>query len=84
MARSQAQDKTILPARLDDAWDLAFEGERTEAEAAYAELPQEGARTTAELAAVVLAGLELRFPCIFNAFCGGCHNFCSLSLLQTL
>src|SRR5712672_2396839 len=75
-------DSLILPARLDDARNLSLEGERTEAETAYAELAKERARTTAELAAVVLAGLELRFPCVFDAFCGSCHFFCSLSLVQ--
>jgi hypothetical protein len=65
----------ILPARLDDARNFSFKGERTEAEAAYAELAKERARTTAELAAVVLAGLELRFLCVFDAFCGSCHVF---------
>src|SRR5260370_41535814 len=52
-----------------------MESKTPEAEAAYAELPEEGAGTTAELAAVVLARLELRFPCIFYAFCGSCHVF---------
>src|SRR6266478_5821577 len=63
----------ILPARLDDARNFSLEGERTEAETAYAELAKERARTTAELAAVVLARLELRFPCVFDAFCCSCH-----------
>src|SRR5258708_37443759 len=72
----------ILPARLDDARNFSLEGERTEAETAYAELAKERARTTAELAAVVLARLELRFPCVFDAFCGSCHVFCSLSLMR--
>src|SRR5271167_3293831 len=72
----------ILPARLHNARNFSLEGERTEAETADAELAKERARTTAELAAVVLAGLELRFSCIFYAFCGSCHIFCSLSLLQ--
>jgi hypothetical protein len=59
-----------LPARLDYARNFSLEGKTTEAQTAYAELPQEGARTTAELAAVVLAGLELGLLCIFDAFCG--------------
>src|SRR5258708_31316537 len=68
-------DSLILPARLDDARNFSLEGERTEAETAYAELAKERARTTAELAAVVLARLELRFPCVFDAFCCSCHVF---------
>jgi len=40
-----------------------------------AELAKKCTRSTAELAAVVLAGLELRFFCIFDAFCGCCHMF---------
>ena len=75
---------SILPARLHNARNFSLKGERAEAETADAELAQERARTTAELAAVVLAGLELRLLCIFDAFCGRCHIFCSLSLLQTL
>jgi hypothetical protein len=77
-------DEFILPAGLDDARNLALQSERTEAKTANAELAQEGAGTTAKLAAVVLAGLELRLFCVFDAFCGSCHNLCSLSLLQTL
>src|ERR1700704_4917920 len=76
-------DSLILPARLDDARNFSLEGERTEAETAYAELAKERARTTTELAAVVLARLELRFSCIFDALCGSCHVFCSLSLVRT-
>src|SRR5207245_2863189 len=68
---------------LDDARNFSLEGERTEAETAYAELAKERARTTAELAAVVLARLELRFPCVFDTFCCSCHFFCSLSVVRT-
>ena len=75
-------DSFILPARLDDARNFSLEGERTEAETAYAELAKERARTTAELAAVMLAGLELRFPCVFDAFCGSSHVFTLYLLLQ--
>lgn len=59
----------FLPARLHDARNLSLESERTEAETADTELAKEGARATAELAAVVLAGLELRCSCIFDALC---------------
>jgi hypothetical protein len=44
-----------LPAGLDNTRNLTLEGERTEAETADAELAQESARASAELAAVVLA-----------------------------
>src|SRR5258708_40125043 len=71
--------RSILPAGFDDARNLALQSERTEAKTADAKLAQKSARTAAELAAVVLARLELRFLCIFDAFCGSCHNLCSLS-----
>ena len=58
-----------LPARLHDARNLSLESERTEAETADAEFTKERARTTAELATVVLAGLELRLACVFDALC---------------
>jgi hypothetical protein len=62
-----------LPGRLHDAWNLALERERAEAQAADAELAQERARTPAQVAAVVLAAGKLRLPFIFNAFCGSGH-----------
>jgi len=67
-----------LPARLHNARDLTFESERTKAQAANSELTQKSARTSAELATVVLAGLELRFSGVFDALCSGCHVFLSL------
>src|SRR6201995_830482 len=69
-----------LPAGLDDAWDLALERQCTEAQTADAELAQERARTAAELAAVVLAGLELRLCRVFHSFCCSCHIFFALFL----
>src|SRR5882672_4735443 len=62
-----------LPGRLHDAWNLALERERAEAQAADAELAQERARTPAQVAAVVLAAGKLRLPFVFNAFCSSCH-----------
>jgi len=62
-----------LPAGLDDARNLALERKTAEAQAADTELAQKRARTAAELAAVVLAGLELRFASVFDALCSGCH-----------
>src|SRR6202021_794932 len=47
-------------------------------------LPEEGAGAAAEPAAVVLAGFELRLLCVFDAFCGSCHVFCSLSFVQSV
>jgi len=70
-----------LPAGLDDARNLALERKTAEAEAADAELAQKRARTAAELAAVVLAGLELRFASVFDALCSGCHVLSLLMLL---
>ena len=74
--------KRYLPAGLHNTRNLTLEGERTEAETADAELAQESARATADLAAVVLAGLELRNSCVFDALCCSCHNSLSI-LLET-
>src|SRR5512132_4374294 len=49
----------LLPARLDHARHLALEGELPEAEPAELELPEEAARSSAQLAAAVHARLEL-------------------------
>ena len=68
-----------LPAGLHHARDIAAERELPEAKTADAELAQKGARPPAQLAAVMLAALELGFPCIFDALCCGCHSL-SLSL----
>ena len=64
----------LLPARLDDAGNLALERQRAEAQAANAELAQETARPSAKLAPVVLAAAELRLPRVFHPFCSGCHK----------
>src|SRR5688572_18513263 len=50
------------PGRLLHARDLSLERERTEAETAAAELAVVGPRAAAQVAAVVLADLELRGP----------------------
>src|SRR5579859_1240620 len=63
-----------LPTRLRDAGDLALEGQTAETQAADAELPQKCARTSAQLAAVVLAARELRLPRVFDSFCCRCHS----------
>ena len=76
----EARAKRYLPAGLHNTRNLAFERERTEAETADAKLAQEGARAATDLAAVVLAGLELRNSCVFDALCCSCHN--SLSILR--
>mgnify|MGYP001551602319 CR=1 FL=1 len=68
----------MLPARLDDAWNRTRECKAAEAESADTELAQKRARTAAELAAVMLAGLELRFLCVFDALCGSCHVVLSI------
>src|SRR5882724_8548683 len=49
-----------LPARLDHARHFALEGELPEAERAELELPDEAARTPAQLAAAVQGRLELQ------------------------
>jgi hypothetical protein len=73
-----------LPAGLNDARNLALERKAAEAQTADAELAQERARTAAELAAVVLAGLELRFASVFDALCSGCHVLSLLCCLLLL
>jgi hypothetical protein len=67
------QDLPELPAGLDDTRNLTLERKTAEAQTADAEFAQERARTAAELAAVVLAGLKLRFASVFDALCSGCH-----------
>jgi hypothetical protein len=78
------QELPELPAGLDDARNLALECQTAEAQAADTELAQKRARTAAELAAVMLAGLELRFASVFDALCGGCHVLSLLLLLMLL
>src|ERR1700712_3938210 len=71
-----------LPASLDDARDLAIEGEQPEAEAANAELAQKPARAPASPATIPVAALQfrrLRLLCdgqldIFGDFCVCCHD----------
>jgi len=58
-----------LPARLDDAWDLTLQRQSTEAQTADAELAQERTRAPAQLAAVVLAALELGLTSVFYSLC---------------
>ncbi len=64
-----------LPAALYNTWDLALERESAEAQAADAELAEERAGATAELATVVLAALELWLLGVFYGFCCGRHAF---------
>src|SRR5262245_19168273 len=54
--------KALLPARLDDARDLARERQLTEADAAHLELAEVAAGPPAPAAAGVLADRELRLP----------------------
>src|SRR6266571_4395809 len=51
-----------LPARLGDAGDLALQGKLAETNTAQPELPHEGARAPAAMAAVVLLHWKLRRP----------------------
>src|SRR5581483_245476 len=69
-------DKNVpfqLPGRLRDARNFSPQRESTEAQAANAELAQVGARTSANLAAVVLARGELGFLRVLNSFRCRCH-----------
>src|SRR3954451_7262042 len=51
-------DRYLLPARLHDAGELAVQRQLAEADAAEAKLPDVGARSPTEVAAVVLLHLE--------------------------
>src|SRR5437867_4183159 len=55
-----------LPARLHDAGHLALERQLAEAQTTHLELPEIAARAAAELAPVVGAGREFRFPLRFH------------------
>ncbi len=70
-----------LPAGLYDAWDFTLERQTTEAQPADAELAEECAGATAELAAVVLAALELGLLCVLDCFCSSRHIYLLRSLL---
>ena len=76
-----ALHRTFLPGRLRDPRNLAPKGQSAEAQPAEAELAQVGARTSAQLAAVVLARRELGFFVVLgDAACSG-HRFLYLCLL---
>jgi len=60
---------TLLPGRLRNTGDLAPQRQLPETETADAELPQKSPRTSADLAAVVLARRELRFSSVLNSLC---------------
>ena len=61
-----------LPGRFGNAGDLALERQTAEAEAAQAELAQEGARPSADAATVAVLGRELGFlVCLGNLCCCG-------------
>jgi hypothetical protein len=51
-----------LPARLADAGDEPRQRQLAEADSANAELSEEGARTSAPAATIVLSDAELRLP----------------------
>src|ERR1700760_4266362 len=62
-----------LPTRFHNARNLALERQTAEAQTADAELAQVCARTAAQLAPVVLTGLELRLAGVFDALCSSSH-----------
>jgi hypothetical protein len=51
-----------LPARLADTWDETRERQFAKADSAHAEFSEEGARTTAPAAPIVLPDAEPRLP----------------------
>jgi hypothetical protein len=69
----RALDGKSLPAGLDDAWNLTTVSQRTEAQTADTKLAKERTRTSAKLAAVMLAAGKLGLARIFDSFCSGCH-----------
>src|SRR5262245_49848477 len=58
--RGRGDRRDSLPARLDDARNLAPQSQLAEADAAHPEVPQEGPRPPTAVAAVVLPHFELR------------------------
>jgi len=69
---SDVENRTkCLPAGLYDAWDLTLERQTAEAQTADAELAQECAGATTELAAVMLAAFELGLLGVLNCLCSG-------------
>src|SRR5579872_2711598 len=71
---------TALPRRLRNPWNFPAKRQLPETQAANAELAQKSARTSAQLAAVVLARGKLGFSCVLNSFCCSRH-FASSSYL---
>jgi len=65
---------TTLPARFDDARDVTAERQVAEANAAQIELPQEGPRTTADFAAVVMTNPPFRRFLVTGEIDGLCHD----------
>jgi hypothetical protein len=63
-----------LPARLDDARDIPTERQVAEANAAEIELSQEGPRTSALLAPVVVPDPPLRRLLVPRHIDGFCHD----------
>jgi hypothetical protein len=70
-----------LPAGLYNSRNLTLKRQPTEAQTADAKLAQKRSWAAAELAAVMLAGLELRLTCVFDALCCGCHKSSTLSIV---
>src|ERR1700722_4377017 len=69
-----------LPTGLNDAGNFAPKRQLAEAQAAKAKLAQVGARSAANLAAIMLAAGKLRLAGGFYSVCCGCHS----SLLNPL
>jgi len=65
----------LLPGRLCNAWNLALQRQRAEAQAAEAELAQIRPRTSANLAAVMLPGRKLGFLVRLGDTRCPCHCF---------
>src|SRR5579871_4175172 len=66
--------RATLPRRLRYPWNLPAQCQLPEAQAANPELPQKCSRTSAQLAAVMLARGKLRLSCVLNSFCCSSHS----------
>src|ERR1017187_5172637 len=71
---------TALPTRLHDPGNLALQGQTTEAQTADTELAQKGARTSADMAAIVLPDRE--FGLLVRLGNTGCLRHCFLYALR--
>jgi len=63
-----------LPARLDDAGNLAAQRQIPKTDPAHLELPEEPSRPSTDAAPIVLSDLELRLPPVLDYLRQLCHR----------